>query len=239
MMLGEKLDVFFAKYRFEYFGIVGCAVVAICTLVTALGFTGWHGEPYSLVNHYISELGSIESQWAWVFNVGLIAGVPFIFVFMLGTRAALQSRLAGIGRVIGSVASIGGFFVGIFPGNLATLPEHLAVAIMFFVGGGLAVLLLSVEILRQDKSTSARCISSFGLVVAGIFITFLGVAAANGGTDLEGNIITFVANARPAFYLSAFLEWLILIGILGWVFLVSATFLHRNPRARAASSINN
>ncbi|HMF34358.1 MAG TPA: DUF998 domain-containing protein [Candidatus Lokiarchaeia archaeon] len=222
MNFGEKLDMFFAKYRYEYFGIIGCAIIATCTFITTLSFTGNNGEPYSIFNHFISELGTIESQWAWIFNLGLIVGVPFFFLFLIGTRTIVQSRLASIGRVFGGVAGIGGFLVGIFPGNPATLVEHLVAGSLFFLGGGLVVVTLSAAIFRQKESRVERWVSGVGFTIAGIFLAFLIVTVdTQGSTDTITMLLVYVTHPRPVFYASAFFEWSVLIGILIWVLLAA------------------
>lgn len=52
-----------------YFGLAGAALVAACSLAAALAYAGPDGEPYSLLNHFISELGEVGvSPLAWLFN---------------------------------------------------------------------------------------------------------------------------------------------------------------------------
>ena len=63
-------------------GLVGSIIVSLGSLITALFYHGEQGEKYSLFNHYISELGQYGvSQLALLFNISLIVGGLFFFVF--------------------------------------------------------------------------------------------------------------------------------------------------------------
>ncbi len=222
MGLGEKFDAFYAKHHQEYFGLAGVAILGVCTLVACLGFTGLRGEPYSILNHYISELGTVTSQYGWIFNLGLIVGVPFILLFLEGTRTNLHSRLAQIGRGFGIMTGIGGFFVGVFPGNIGTLVQHGIAAMIFFLGGGLSVGLLSLALLREADTRSSKWVGRAGLVALGIFVAFPVVSAivAGGMTSFE-RIIAYVTSDRPPFAADAFFEWLTLFSIIAWSLLAA------------------
>ncbi|MCC6187629.1 MAG: DUF998 domain-containing protein [Anaerolineales bacterium] len=55
------------------FGLAGAALVAVCALAATLAYTRPDGERYSLLNHFISELGAVGVlPLAWLFNRGLI-----------------------------------------------------------------------------------------------------------------------------------------------------------------------
>ncbi len=219
MGFGDKLNAFYAKYRYEYFGFAGVAILGICTLIACFGFIGLRGEPYSILNHYVSELGTVTSSLGWVFNMGLIVGPPAILLFMEGTHTILQSRLASIGRGFGIVTGIGGFFVGVFPGNLATFIPHAIAAAVFFFGGGLSVGLLALALLRQAENRASKGVGYAGLAVLGIFVAFPFVASiTSGGLATLDRLLTFVTSERPPFAADAFFEWLTLFSIIAWIF---------------------
>ena len=69
------------------------------SVVTALAYTGSKGQPYSPLNHWVSELGEVGvSELASVFNVGLIIGGLCFAVFMPSSAGRGAERLRGYMR---------------------------------------------------------------------------------------------------------------------------------------------
>lgn len=110
----------FLRRKYAYFGLAGAMVVLLCALVTALFYSAPAGEPYSLLNHFISELGEVGvSLLAWLFNLGLIAGSLLFIPFSLGLGLSLPGWLSKVG-------------MGIFPMNnlpLRTLPPRCSTSV--------------------------------------------------------------------------------------------------------------
>ncbi|MFN2215452.1 MAG: DUF998 domain-containing protein, partial [Anaerolineales bacterium] len=79
--------------KFTYtLGFLGPIIVVAGSLLTAVVYSGKIGEHYSLLNHFISELGEVGvSQWAIVFNVSLVIGGLCITAFMLGTAVLFNN----------------------------------------------------------------------------------------------------------------------------------------------------
>ena len=78
-------------------GWFGVAVFLGTAVVTAIGYTGSAGEPYSPLNHYVSELGEIKnSELSVVFNSGIAIG-----------GICLAVLLVEVGRRIGGRARAG------------------------------------------------------------------------------------------------------------------------------------
>ena len=222
----------FNKVRFEYFGLIGCSVISACCLITAIGFTGYNGEGYSFLNHFISELGMhTESPLSWVFNVGLIIGAPLTLAFLMGTRAMLPSGYATLGTILGLGTGIGGFFVGIFPADV-NIVAHAIVAMIFFFGGAVTVLVYSLAILRQKEPRLDKWLAIVGLGVSACFVLFLvdvfGVRSGLSSMASMGDALEY--NRPPTFWLIPFLEWLPMIGMLAWLFLTAIDSLKRNPK---------
>ena len=97
-------------------GLLGSSVIAIGSVVTALAYTGSKGQPYSPLNHFVSELGELAvSRLAVVFNLSLIVGGVCFALFVIGLAAAGQGVLRVLYGVVGVIAGIGGAFVGVFP----------------------------------------------------------------------------------------------------------------------------
>ncbi len=226
MPIGLKLDAFFVKYRPEYFGIIGCLIIGVGCIIAAAGFAGYQGEPYSLLNHFISELGSSESATKWAFNYGLMVGAPAILIFLVGTRILLHSRIADLGRIMGIVTGIGGFLVGVFPGDVDPV-AHAYSGQMFFFGGTAAVGILSIAIARQTKVVLDKWLAIIGLVVVASFSIYLGYIFTNSLAVVAET--SALAESRPAIMPSAYLEWLPLIGVLAWLFLSALDSLKLNP----------
>jgi len=73
-MTWDTLRAFLIHY-YAFFGLCGSLFIMFTMLVTGLVYRGKQGETYSVFNHYISELGEVGvSQWALLFNLGLIVG---------------------------------------------------------------------------------------------------------------------------------------------------------------------
>jgi hypothetical membrane protein len=220
-------------FHHDAFGISGCVIIGVCCLIAALGFTGYEYEGYSLLNHMISELGmASQSPLAWVFNVGLMAGTPLIIIFIASTRATLPSRLADIARVIGIVAGIGGFFVGVFPADGIILAHGIS-ALIFFFGGASTVAFFSIAIAVQKEVRMGKWLCIVGVVVFTCFAAFLFDAfVLKSGPSFHdvGSFETFASLRPPIFWPSAFLEWLPLIGVLAWLTFAAVDMRKRLPR---------
>ncbi len=227
MTIRLRLDGFFAKHPHEYFGIVGCGIIAVACVITAIGFTGYADEPYSMFNHFISELGFVgESELAWVFNVGLIVGAPIVGIFLVGTRATIPSRLGGLGRIIGIVTAIGGAGVGVFPADVNII-GHGITAMTFFFGGCLTVGIFSLAIFLQKEPRVNKRLSLLGAGVVFSFAAFLSILFGGGNPGQLSDIMGALSQPREPFMLTAFLEWLPLLGVLAWITLTALDGLKR------------
>ena len=112
-------------------GFIGPLIITIGSLLTAFAYTGKLGEPYSFLNHFISELGEVGvSEWALVFNVSLFVGGLCITGFMLGAARLFNNLYGVIFGFLGLVTGISGSLVGAFPMN--NLDAHIVVAMWFF-----------------------------------------------------------------------------------------------------------
>jgi len=193
--------------------MLGSAIFLLASLIAALAYSGTVGEAYSPLNHWVSELGEIGvSALAVVFNAGLIFGGLALAVFMSALGAVHRSRLAMVYVPVGIVAGVAGALVGIFPMNQIAI--HRIVALTFFVLGCVAVGLASIDIKRGSDARFAAWIPYLGELTVAIFIVFLAVYIP----DLMS---TSTDAARPATSVVTSLEWLVLVGIVGWVLAAS------------------
>jgi hypothetical membrane protein len=221
------------KVPFEAIGIAGCAIIGVCCLIAAIGFTGYAHEGYSMLNHMISELGmASESPLAWVFNIGLMVGSVAIILFIWSTRVALPSRLGGLARLLGIASGIGGFFVGVFPAD-GIIVAHGFAAMTFFFGGATTVVIFSLAIARQHDAHLGKWLCIAGIGVTACFAAFIidMFVTTSGANFSDADAIEALATFRPpVFWSMAFLEWLPLIGVLAWLSLAAIDSLARNSR---------
>ena len=142
------------------------------SVVTALAYTGSKGQPYSPLNHWVSELGEVGvSELAAVFNVGLIVGGLCFAVFMAILGWTSGGALAWLYAPIGVLAGIAGMFVGVFPMN--NLDLHGIAALSFFNLGWICVGLASIDFYRRPETRFPRWLAWIGVFTVAAFIGFL------------------------------------------------------------------
>jgi hypothetical membrane protein len=194
-------------------GLIGASVIALGSIVAAIAYTGVKGESYSPLNHFVSELGELGvSELARVFNVALnIGGVCFV-LFMIGLAATRRGRLRYVYGTTGVIAGVGGAFVGVFPMN--DLDKHGLAALTFFVLGMVTVLLASVDFVRAPDPRFPRWLSVIGGAAVVAFAIFLVILTGEAGGLAH-------PEERVAIWPLTIFEWLLIVGILGWVFLTA------------------
>jgi hypothetical membrane protein len=195
-------------------GLAAPAVVGGCALATALAYRGTAGEPYSPLNHWISELGEVGvSRLAPVFNAGVVVGGTCLGVFMWSLASARRGRLARAYGRIGVVAGVAGALVGVFPMN--RIVPHAITSTTFFNLATLAVALASVDFAVRPDARFGRAQAGVGAATAVAFAAFALVAAAAiqelGIAALEAPAIRY--DVMPIMTL----EWATLLGVMAWV----------------------
>jgi hypothetical membrane protein len=201
-------------------GIVGGSVIAVGSIATASVYRGADGERYSPLNHFVSELGELaHSEMARTFNLSLIAGGVCFAVFMSGLATSRPGVLRVAAGGVGIVAGVAGSFVGIFP--MDHLDRHTRAAMTFFNLGWIAVGLASLDFVVRPDRRFPRPLAVVGLATVAAFIGFLREVRMS--TTPEGALDGPVN--RPAVWAMPTLEWLTIIGIVGWVTLVGAAWL--------------
>ena len=199
--------------------MAGTGVVVFAVAYSALRYRGRSGERFSLLNHFISELGERGvSRGAWAFNGGLVlAGLLFLpFAVHLGT--VLGSALGWVGAFFAAATSLGTAAVGIFPMN--TLKRHVPAAMIFFDGGLLMVLTIGLAILAQPagRVVVPRVASLLSLVAAfafGSFVTLPRILVPELGriSLLDPQVMP----TRPRFWILPFLEWQVFFTAIFWL----------------------
>lgn len=199
-------------------GLLGPAVLITGCVVTALSFHGKKGEAYSLLNHFVSELGFVGvSELAGVFNGCQTIGGLVIAISMVGLGRHLQTGLAYAAAVSGMVSGMLCGLLGQIPMN--DLAPHLAAAFSFFFSGLLSVGLFCLVIARDAKNRLPRWLLVPGLIAFASFAAFLAYPLI--ARQTPGEIIRLYRTARPDIWAIAILEWLVFITTMFWIVLVS------------------
>ncbi|MHA2426000.1 MAG: DUF998 domain-containing protein [Candidatus Thorarchaeota archaeon] len=204
MNLKELVD----EKHFPLWGMVASLVGLVFILTPQLFYEGSEGEPFSMFNHAVSELGELGvSELAWMFNIGLfLAGILFI-PFMIGLGLYIDNIIAKIAAIGGVYSAVSVALVGVYPMNY--LYEHSVTAISFFLSGMVMTLLWAIAILAQKEARIHNGFSLGGFINMTIFALFLyGPFGGFGGP-------------RPEFSMRITLEWAIYWAIVGYLLVLS------------------
>lgn len=203
-------------------GFIGSAFFAIASLIAGLFYIGTQNESFSPLNHWVSELGEMGvSSLALVFNIGLFVGGLALAAFFFALGRLRHSRLANVYVVVGVIAGVSGALVGVFPMNNRAI--HIVFALGFFVLGWVAVGLASLDIWRRPEPRFSRWLPGLGALTVAVFLLFLSVYIPY--------LYTGTGSDRPDVSVATVLEWLVLIGIMGWVLVASLTWWRSGRRA--------
>jgi hypothetical membrane protein len=202
-------------------GFIGSAFFVIASVVAGGFYLGAQNEAFSPLNHWVSELGEMGvSRLALVFNVGLFVGGLALALFFFALGRMRHSRLANMYVLVGVIAGLSGALVGVFPMNNRSI--HIVFAMGFFVLGWVAVGLASYDIWRRPEPRFSRWLPALGALTVTVLLLFLSVYIPY--------LYTGTGDDRPDLSVATVLEWLVLIGIMGWVLVASFTWWKRGGR---------
>ncbi|MGP8077316.1 MAG: DUF998 domain-containing protein [Thermoplasmata archaeon] len=180
---------------------------AIVWLIGALQFVVVMGvvqlrwkTTYSLTGNVLSDLGNTQcgfwptssshyvcSPWYLTFNVSLALFGLLVILGALLVRSAFpdrSSRSLGLGLL--ALAGAGSVGVGLFPENVH-LDPHLGSALVAFVGGSLALVVLGVSMFRDTRWDGYRAYTLFsglvGLIALLLYVAKLYVGLGPGGME--------------------------------------------------------
>jgi len=218
-----KLNVYRLTYRA---GFLGSIIITAASVITALAYVGKQGQPYSPLNHFVSELGEVGvSPAAAVFNSGLIVGGSFLVIFLVGLAMLLKGWFRYLFALIGLVSGVSGVLVGFFPMN--NLAAHTQVALTFFNTGWIMVGLFSLYILLVRPPLFPLWLTIPGALTVLSFTAFL-----NSIDGLSSDVLAAPAD-RVAVWNVPIFEWLLVAGVMVWSFLIALRLL-RAERTSAA-----
>jgi hypothetical membrane protein len=210
--------------------VVGVLALTVASVVTAFVYTGTNGEPYSPLDHWVSELGQTSvSQAAAVFNVGLVVGGICFALFVAGLAASLAGRLRYAWGTTGVVAGIAGAFVGVFP--MDHLGPHSIAAMTFFVLGWLTVALASIDFVRRRDPRFPRWLAVIGALATVCFVLFM---AALFTDPVVGDDALAAPRMRPDVWLAPILEWSVVVSVVGWTLATALAWIAADRGAGAA-----
>ncbi|MFM2106648.1 MAG: hypothetical protein RL338_1680 [Chloroflexota bacterium] len=211
-------------------GLAGAAALAAGSVVAAVAYRGASGEPYSPLNHWVSELGMPSvSALAAVFNAGVIAGGAAFVVFMVAVGRARGGILGGLTGAFGAAAGVAGMGVGVFNADMPS--QHMLAALAFFWLGGVAIAAVSISIVRRRDERFPAWLAIPGAVAFVSFYWFLALFY----TRTVGAYATPLD--RPAVWLITVVEWLVIVALLGWVALASITWRRATAGVAVASPV--
>ncbi|MFW9793955.1 MAG: DUF998 domain-containing protein, partial [Candidatus Thorarchaeota archaeon] len=157
--------------HFPFWGLAASIVGLVFILTPQIFYVGSEGEPFSMFNHAVSELGELGvSELAWMFNIGLfLAGILFI-PFMIGLGLYLDNIVGKIAAVGGVYSAVSVALVGVYPMNY--MYEHSITAISFFLSGMVMTLLWAIAILIQKEVRIHKGFSLGGFINMTVFALF-------------------------------------------------------------------
>lgn len=211
---------------YRIFGVLGCVVITTVIISAAAVYRGVNGQHYSLLNHYISELGEVGvSRRAQVFNIGMmLAGLLFI-PFTLGLGLTIDNLWGLLGSLAGLWAGVSCFLVGVFPMN--NLTPHSRVAISYFRAGLVTILFFSIALFTQapGSTVNATWTRLAGIPAIFSYASFLALSLGKKPpADAEPPGDVAVVQERPRYLLAPTLEWLVFITTIFWFLAVSISY---------------
>ena len=200
----------------RFFGLAGACAAALGALIAALPYRGRQGEGYSILNHFISELGEVGvSRHAWAFNWGLILCGLLLLPCSIGLGLLIPGWWARLGLAAGVVTSLAVAAVGLFPMN--NLDPHVKAAMTYFRMGLVMVLFFTIAIAAQpNPPVLPRSMAMTGvpaILAYAFFLVYMRVTYRP-GQDALGPIM----NNRPRFWTLPFAEWMIFWTTVPWLF---------------------
>jgi len=195
--------------------IVGTIQFIVAMVITQIGY----GSSYSLSRNYISDLGAMNcgtfggigsiaghyacSPWHVVFNVSIIVMGLLVILAVILIRTAFparRSRTIGLGLL--ALTGIGAIGVGLSPEDV-NITVHSVSAILAFVGGGLALIVLGFAMFRDTRWDGFRAYTILsGLVDLIALILFL-----------SGTYLGLGVGGMERLIVAPVLLWSIVVGI--------------------------
>src|SRR3972149_4864733 len=110
------LDLLKDPITFQSLSLAGALSAILGSLIAAAAYRGRQGETYSLLNHFISELGEAGGyRLARVFNLGLVLCGLCLVPASVSLGLILPGIWATLGMAAGLMTAMSMGLVGVFP----------------------------------------------------------------------------------------------------------------------------
>jgi hypothetical protein len=220
MNFRQHFEKLFNKLDLGIWGIIGSSVILIFVLISINGFKGQLGEPYSILNHFVSELGELgNSDLAILCNLGLIIGGLIFAFYMLGLGLLVDNKWGKIGGGIGVFSSLSSGAVGFVPADIF-LFAHGFFGMCYFISGLITTIVFQIAILTQKEVRIPKSFIIGGLLLVVVYTIFLISAAWPDPYSVYN---------RPIIWLDALFEWGLFFTVNGWLIFVSIYLVIKKP----------
>ena len=208
------LDLLKNPIIFQILSLAGALSAILGSLIAAAAYRGRQGETYSLLNHFISELGEAGvSRLAWVFNLGLILCGLCLVPASVSLGLILPGIWSKLGMAAGIITAVSIGLVGVFPMNNRT--PHIRAAVTYFRLGLVMILLFTTAIaLQPEPARLPRLLWLAGLPAILAFSFFLVYSRIR--YTVPENPLSPSDIERPRFWILAFAEWLLFLTTVPW-----------------------
>ena len=201
-------------------GYSGTGMIVLAVLYPALVYRGKLGELYSLLNHFISELGEVGvSRGAWFFNAGLLLSGLVLLPYVIGLGVVFTNILGWLGTAAAIIAVLGVTAVGVFPMNNMEL--HSIAAMTYFRAGMVMILFFGLAIFFQPagKTVVPRSANVLSLLAFLAYGTFLALPLCRKRAQEPNEMLDPGQEPeRPRFWAFPALEWLVFFSTVAWLF---------------------
>ncbi len=213
------LDLLTNPITFQILSLAGALSAILGSIIAGLAYRGKQGEAYSLLNHFISELGEVGvSRLAWVFNLGLMISGLCLIPASVSLGLLLPGVWSKLGMAAGIVTAVSIGLVGVFPMNKRT--PHIRAAVTYFRIGLLMIGLFTAAIaLQPDPPVLPRLLWLAGVPAILAFSFFLVYSRIR--YTVPENPLAPDEFERPRFWGLAFAEWLLFLTTVPWYFAIA------------------
>ncbi len=182
--------------------------------ISYINFHGPLGEPYSLLNHFVSELGDLRySTTAWIFNLSLITLTILISLWFYEIQRALKLANEKLIVIIFIITMISVASVGVFNRNIQ--PWHKIATTLTFTSDGLLMLTLT-NALQQANVYISKFYKYLTTTLVFLYFGLFGLGAFFFDIVYMSNVTDGIT-ARPQIWPIAMIEWGIFTSMLVWV----------------------
>ncbi|MGB8215116.1 MAG: DUF998 domain-containing protein [Anaerolineales bacterium] len=202
------------------FCFAGTGLIILAVFYPLLVYRGRSGERYSLLNHFISELGEVGiSRAARAFNAGLLLGGLALLPYIIHLGIAFGGLFGWLGTATGILAVLGVAAVGVFPMN--NLKLHTIAAMTYFRAGLAMVFFFGLAILFQPagRLVIPAAANLLSLVACLAYAAFLAHPLFKKKGPKPAEMLDPQQKPeRPRFWASPSLEWLVFFATIAWLF---------------------